>query len=110
VLALKGRAGLNCGTGAGFIGWEAFCTEWAVWLGIGVGVESPGGDGVDFVGSSIGVNSSEAECVGEVMCANVSDERNSLVRSSVNESTCPTVRAHAHVVVSIQFISDRRGP
>ena len=37
--------------------------------------ESPGGGGIGSVRPSIGENSSEAEGVGEVMCANVSDKR-----------------------------------
>lgn len=74
VLGLKGREGLNCGTGAEFIGWGALCMGRAVWLGVGVGVESPGGGGMNSMRPSIGVNNSEAEGVGEVMCANVSDK------------------------------------
>ena len=46
-----------------------------LWFGIGVYAESPGGGGIGSVGPSIGVKSSEAEGVGEVICANVSDNR-----------------------------------
>ena len=48
---------------------------WALWFGVGAHVESPGGDGIGSVRPSIGVKSSEAEGVGEVICANVSDNR-----------------------------------
>ena len=39
-----------------------------------MGVDNPGGDGIGSMRPSIGVNSSETEGVGEVICANVSDD------------------------------------
>lgn len=39
-----------------------------------MGAESPGGVGIESMRPSIGVNSSETEGVGEVICANVSDK------------------------------------
>ena len=74
MLTLKGwagRTGLNCGMGAGFIGWGAWA-RWGAWLGAGVRVENPGRGGNGSMRPSIGVNGSETEGVGEVMCANVS--------------------------------------
>ena len=57
-----------------FIGGGALCTGRGGWLGDGVDVESPGGGENGSVRSSRGVNNSEAEGVGEVMCANVADK------------------------------------
>lgn len=74
-MALNGTAGFDCGVGVGFVGWGAFCPGWTFWFGIGVRAESPGGGGIDSVRPSIGVKNSEAEGVGEVICANVSDNR-----------------------------------
>lgn len=45
------------------------------WFGVGVGEEGAGAGVVGSIWSSIGINSSETEGVGEVMCANVPDER-----------------------------------
>jgi hypothetical protein len=48
-----------------------FCVGRGVRPGVGVDAQNPGGGGgVDSVRPSIGVNSSETEGVGEVMCAN----------------------------------------
>lgn len=71
-LALNGTFGLNCGMGAGAVDWRTFCEGLVGWLGVGVDVERL----CWWFGSvrpSIGVNSSEADGVGEVICANVSD-------------------------------------